>query len=142
MRKHHPKNERIKRQYLIWLQEAKRLSRNSIDQKAAAIALFEASTNYRDFATFHIEQARAFKKHQAEQINAATGKPLAKATLKGRLDALKAFFLWLADQPGYRSRIRYPDAEYFNMSANDAAIATAPSHTTIPRQPEAGSQLK
>ena len=50
MRKHHPKNERIKRQYFIWLQEAKRLSPHSIDQIAAAISLFEASTNYKDFA--------------------------------------------------------------------------------------------
>ena len=125
MRKHHPKNERIKRQYLIWLQEAKRLSPHSIDQKAAAIALFEASTNYKDFAAFHIEQARNFKKRQAEAINDATGKPLAKATIKSRFDALKAFLLWLADQPGYRSKIKHSDAEYFNIAANDAAIATA-----------------
>lgn len=125
MRKHHPKNERIKRQYLIWLKEAKRLSPHSIDQKAAAIALFEASTNYKDFAAFHIEQARNFKKRQAETINEATGKPLAKATIKSRFDALKAFLLWLADQPGYRSRIKHSDAEYFNLSFNDAAIATA-----------------
>lgn len=125
MRKHHPKNERIKRQYLIWLQEAKRLSPHSIDQKAAAIALFEASTNYKDFAAFHIEQARNFKKRQADTINDTTGKPLAKATIKSRFDALKAFLLWLADQPGYRSKIKHSDAEYFNMAANDAAIATA-----------------
>ena len=102
MRKHHPKNERIKRQYLIWLQEAKRLSPHSIDQKAAAIALFEASTNYKDFAAFHIEQARNFKKRQSETINDATGRPLAKATIKSRFDDLKAFWHWLADQPGYR----------------------------------------
>lgn len=125
MRKHHPKNERIKRQYLIWLQEAKRLSPHSIDQKAAAIALFEASTRHKDFAAFHIEQARNFKKQQAETINELTGKPLAKATIKSRFDALKAFLLWLADQPGYRSKIKHSDAEYFNISANDAAIATA-----------------
>lgn len=125
MRKHHPKNERVKRQYLIWLQEAKRLSPHSIDQKAAAIALFEASTNYKDFAAFHIEQARNFKKRQAETIHDATGKPLAKATIKSRFDALKAFLLWLADQPGYRSKIKHSDAEYFNIAANDAAIATA-----------------
>ncbi len=38
---------------------------------------------------------------------------------------LKAFFHWLAGQPGYKSRISYPDCEYFNPSANDARIATA-----------------
>ncbi len=125
MRKHHPKNERIKRQYFIWLKEARKLSLQSIDQKAAAIALFEASTNYKDFAAFHIEQARNFKRQQAEANNETTGKPLAKATMKARFDALKAFFFWLADQQGYRSKIKHSDADYFNMSANDTRIATA-----------------
>ncbi len=136
MRKHHPKNERIKRQYFIWLQEAKRLSQHSIDQKSAAIALFEVSTNYKDFAAFHVEQARSFKKRQAETINDGTGKPLAKATIKSRFDALKAFFKWLADQPSYRSRIKHSDAEYFNMAANDAAIATAKREKRAPELEE------
>ena len=132
MRKHHSKNERIKRLYFIWLQESRGLSPHSIDQKAAAIVLFEASTSYKDFATFRIEQARSFKKRQSETIKDATGKPLAKATLKSRFDALKAFFKWLADQPGYRSRIKHADADYFNISANDAAIANAKREKRAP----------
>lgn len=123
MRKHHPENERIKRRYFIYLREAKRLSEHSVDQAAAAIAAFESSTSYRDFKRFHIEQARKFKRSLDEQINTKTGKPLAKATTHSRLMALKAFFQWLADQPGYRSRLRYADAEYFNPSANDGRIA-------------------
>jgi integrase len=123
MRKHHPENERIKRRYFIYLREAKRLSEHSVDQSAAAIAAFERATAYRDFRRFHIEQARRFKRFLDEQVNAKTGKPLAKATLHARLMAVKAFFKWLADQPGYRSRIGYADAEYFNPSANDSRIA-------------------
>ena len=38
---------------------------------------------------------------------------------------LKRFFQWLAGQPGYRSRLCYSDAEYFNLSDKDARIATA-----------------
>lgn len=124
MRKHHPKNERIKRRYLAYLEEAKRLSPTSVDQAAAAIAQFEATTKWKDFARFHIEQARAFKRELAEQTNASTGRPLAKATIHSRLMALKAFFHWLAEQQGYR-RISYSDADYFNPSANDSRIATA-----------------
>ncbi|QDZ00117.1 tyrosine-type recombinase/integrase [Nitratireductor mangrovi] len=124
MRKHHPKNERIKRRYLAYLEEAKRQSPASVDQAAAAIAQFEASTRWRDFARFHIEQARAFKRELAAQRNAATGKPLAKATIHSRLMALKAFFHWLAGQSGYR-RISYSDVDYFNPSANDSRVATA-----------------
>lgn len=125
MRKHHAKNERIKRKYRLWLQDARQRSEHSIDQALAAIAAFEASTGKRDFAAFHIEQARAFKRTLLEKPNLDTGKPYAKATIKARLDATKAFFLWLADQPGYRARIRHADCEYFNLSANDARIATA-----------------
>ncbi|PJK31339.1 tyrosine-type recombinase/integrase [Minwuia thermotolerans] len=132
MRKHHPENERIKRRYLTYLREAKRLSETSVDQAAAAIAAFEASTGFRDFKRFHIEQARKFKRDLVEQINPATGKPLAKATVHARLMALKAFVQWLADQPGYRSRIRYSDADYFNPSANDSRIARAVRERPVP----------
>ena len=132
MQRHHPKNERIKRKYRLWLQDAKQKAPHSIDQAMAAIALFEASTNFKDFAIFHIEQARKFKAAQLERVNPDSGKPLAKATEKGRLDALKAFFLWLADQPGYRSRIKYADCEYFSMSANDTRIASAKRERAAP----------
>lgn len=132
MRKHHPENERIKRRYFQYLREAKRLSGSSVDQAAAAIAAFEASTRFRDFRRFHIELAGKFKRGLVEQIVPATGKPLAKATIQARLMALKAFVQWLADQPGYRSRIGYSDAEYFNPSANDARIARAVRERPIP----------
>ncbi len=125
MRKHHPKNERIKHKYLAYLEEAKRMSSKSADGAAAAIALFEASTNYKDFQAFHIEQARRFKRQLAEAMNPKTKKPLAKATIHSRLLAVKAFFFWLAGQPGYKSRISYSDCDYFNPSANDSRIATA-----------------
>ncbi|WP_299475774.1 tyrosine-type recombinase/integrase [uncultured Roseibium sp.] len=132
MRKHHPKNERIKRQYLAYLEEAKRMSGKTTDQVAAAIALFEKSTGYKDFAAFHIEQARKFKRDMAGYINAETGKPLAKATMRSRLNHVKAFFHWLAGQQGYKSRISYSDSDYFNISANDTRIATAKREKPVP----------
>jgi integrase len=125
MRKHHPKNERIKRKYFAYLEEAKRMNPSSVDQAAAAIEQFESSTNYRDFAGFNIEQARRFKRLLADAINPATGKPLAKATTYSRLMAVKAFFVWLAGQPGYKSSVTYPDTDYFNPSNNDGRIAKA-----------------
>jgi integrase len=125
MRKHHPKNERIKRQYFTYLEEAGRMNASSVDQIAAALAQFETSTGHRDFGAFHFEQARKFKRVLAEAINPATGNPLAKATIHSRLMAVKAFFIWLAGQPGYRSRLTYSDMEYFNSSNNDSRIAKA-----------------
>jgi hypothetical protein len=72
MRKHHPKNERIKRQYFTYLEEAGRMNASSVDQVAAAIAQFETSTGHRDFGAFHFEQARKFKRGLTESINPAT----------------------------------------------------------------------
>ena len=125
MRKHHPKNERIKRRYFAYLEEAKRMNPASVDQVAASIDLFEVSTGYRDFSAFHIEQARKFKRQLSDAIKPATGKPLAKATIVSRLLAAKAFFVWLAGQPGYKSKLTYPDADYFNPSNTDTQIAKA-----------------
>jgi integrase len=125
LRQHHPQNERIKRRYFSYLEEAHRMAESSVDQVAAAIASFERSTNWRDFRQFHIEQARKFKRLLQQQINPETNKPLAKATVHSRLMALKAFFKWLAEQPGYKSSISRTDADYFNSSANDERIAKA-----------------
>jgi len=48
------------------------------------------------------------------------------------LTALKRFFIWLAGQPGYKSRISYSDAEYFNLSAKEARIAKATRPARVP----------
>jgi integrase family protein with SAM-like domain len=118
-------NERIKRRYFAYLVEAQGHSEQTIDAVAKAIARFEAFTRYKDFRSFHIEQAKAFKRDLADQRAQRGGEPLSKATLYATLTALKRFFVWLAGQPGYKSRIAYADAEYFNLSTKDVRIAKA-----------------
>ncbi len=130
--KHNPNNERIKRKYFIFLQEAKRQSEASVDAVAMALSRFEVYTKYRDFKAFHFEQAVGFKKYLAAQNNQQTGKPLSKATLHSTLRHLKAFFQWLSQQVGYKSRLNYTDTEYFNLSEKDARVATAKRTRPIP----------
>ncbi len=132
MTKHNPDNERIKRQYFAYLKEAMRHSEPTVDAVAKALARFEADTKYRDFKAFHFEQAIAFKKRLAEQTNQQTGKMLSKATLNSTLAQVKNFFHWLAGQPGYKSRLRYSDADYFNLSEKDVRVATAKREQTGP----------
>jgi integrase len=60
------------------------------------------------------------------------GDRLSKATLYATLSALKRFFIWLAGQPGYKSRISYSDAEYFNLSAKETRIAKAHRDARVP----------
>lgn len=48
------------------------------------------------------------------------------------MTALKRFFIWLAGQPGYKSRISYSDAEYFNRSTKETRIAKATRPARVP----------
>jgi integrase len=123
--KHNPANTRIKRNYFDYLKEAMRRDEASIGAVAKALARFEAAMGYKDFHKFHREQAKAFKTKLNAETNVRTGKPLARATVHSVLSALRAFFIWLAGQPGYKSKIAYADADYFNLSEKDVRIAKA-----------------
>jgi integrase/recombinase XerD len=132
MRTHHPENERIKREYFVFLKEAKRQSEDTVDAVAKAVSRFEAETQHRDFKAFHFEQAVAFKRRLADSDSQATGEKLSKATQYATLAHLKRFFQWLAMQPGYRSKLRYSDAEYFNLSDKDSRVAQARRERPVP----------
>lgn len=112
MAKRSSDNRRIKRKYLVWLQEARGLSDNSIDKSAAAISLYNDWLSGKDFRGFHAERARAFKRHLGTLRNDRNGAPLSSSTVNSTLRDLKAFFYWLADQAGYKSRISRADADY------------------------------
>jgi integrase len=124
MTTHNADNERIKRRYFAYMKEAGRYSEPTVDAVAKALARFEAETKYRSFKKFHFEQAIAFKRHLAEQRNQQTGEKLSKATLNSTLAHVRRFFQWLAGQPGFKSRLQYSDADYFNLSEKDVRVAT------------------
>jgi integrase len=132
MKTHNPNNERIKRSYFDYLKEASGHSEATIDVMAQALHRFEVHTKFRDFRAFHIEQAKSFKREIAEQLTVRTKRPMSKSTIYATLTALKKFFLWLAGQPGYRSRLSYSDAGYFTMSDKEARIARAQRERPVP----------
>ena len=132
MTKPNPANERIKREYFAYLKEAKRRDDATIDGVVKAIARFEESTKARDFKRFNREQAVAFKNRLGAATNARTGKPLSKSTVQSIIRDLHAFFFWLAHHPAFKTSIRYDDADYFNLSAKDVAIAGARRDKPVP----------
>jgi integrase len=132
MKNHNPENERTKRQYFAFLKEAKGLSEVSVDAAAKAIARFEAYTRWKSFKAFHFEQATAFKRQLAAQVGQRSGEPLSKATLRHTLAALRAFFEWLSGQSGFRQKITYSDASYFNLSLKDRTVARAAREDRVP----------
>jgi len=125
MTQHNADNERIKHAYLRFLRDARSQSESTIDAAAKALDRFEIYTKHINFKRFHHKQASAFKRHLLQQKGLRSGDVLSKATLYSTLTHLKRFFQWLAREPGYKSRVRYSDADYFNLSANDTRIAKA-----------------
>lgn len=125
MRKWIEENERVKRRYLAYLKGPKGRDEKTVNMVAAAILKFERSTNFKSFKKFHIEQATKFKLYLETAKNPRTKKPLSHATIDATLRKVKDFFFWLAGQSGYKSRINYPDTEYFNNSLKGARIAHA-----------------
>ena len=132
MRKFNEENERIKRKYLHYMRRAQRKDQTTVQRAAEGILRFEASTNFADFKRFHIEQSIKFQDQINEEVSKTTGKPLSKSTIRSILAANKGFFFWLADQPGYKSRIRHSDANYFNMDAKGQRVASTVRDTPYP----------
>lgn len=127
-----PENERIKRHYFRYLGEALGRDEATIDGVAKSLARFEESTGARAFERFHREQAVAFKAKLASAVNVRTRERLSKATVLATMRDLRAFFVWLAREPGFRSRIAYADADYFNLPEKDIAVARARREQRVP----------
>ncbi len=121
MSKRNPNNLRMKRKYLVWLKDAKGFSEASIDKAAAAISTYERFLDGKDFRAFHPERARSFKRHLASQKNERSGAPLSAATIASALREAKAFFSWLADQPGYKSKISHSEVAYLTPDRKSEA---------------------
>lgn len=129
MRKYNGENERLKRRYEQYLREAKGQDDKSIDKMRAALVRFEASTKYKPFKAFRVDQARKFK-DALSRAKTVQGKPLALTTIDATLRLVKGFFHWLAGQPGFKRVLTYSDVEYFNNNRKDARAAHAerPAH--------------
>jgi integrase len=127
-----PQNERIKRDYFRYLKAARGKSETTLDSARKALARFEEYTGARDFKTFRREQAIGFKERLAETNGQRSGEALSIATQSVTLAGLKEFFVWLAWQPGFKSKIHVPDIDYFNPSLKDGATAKAPKLRDFP----------
>ncbi|WP_434053620.1 MAG: site-specific integrase [Roseibium sp.] len=132
MRKFNAENERIKREYLIYLREAKGQDESSLDKVAAALLGFEEAIAFKSFKAFRREWATKYKTHMKRRKNARTGKQLGVTTRDASLRLVKAFVEWLSTQAGYRTRITYSDAAYFNNNAREARAAHAQRPVAYP----------
>ena len=128
--KNNPRNDRVKRDYLIWLKDAKQRSDATVDQARHAIDRLETYTGYKDFGTFNKEQARAFKQALLNTMAKRSGKPISISTVYHTLQAIKEFLAWLHGRQEYRRRIKPADIAYLNLTAGEERQA----HTTGPKK--------
>jgi integrase len=122
-----PKNDRLKREYLIELKEAYQRSETTIEQVRHAIDRLETYMEFKDFGTFNREQAIAFKRALIQTKGQRTGKPISISTAHHIIQAIKEFLLWLRLRPGYSRRITPADIAYLNLTTKEERAAHAPS---------------
>ncbi|HTZ67695.1 MAG TPA: hypothetical protein VMB83_09535 [Roseiarcus sp.] len=132
MNKSNAGNIRMKRDYFPHLKGPGRQSEASVDAVAKALSRFESYTRNKDFKTFRKEHGIGFTAQLSREVDKRTGEPLSKATLLATLNALKAFFTWLSQQRGFKSKFTYVDAEYFALSLKDTAIAKTARRRPVP----------
>jgi integrase/recombinase XerD len=118
-------NERLKRRYFGYLKGPGQLDSKSIEPVLVALARFEAYTGQLDFGKFRQEQAVAFKTYLDKHLHPRTGRPLGAATIYTTMKALHRFFSWLADEPGFRSRINRRHVEFLKASRRQETVARA-----------------
>jgi integrase len=128
--KTNPRNDRSRREYLVWLKEAKQRAQATVEQTRHAIDRLEAYTGYKDFGTFNKDQAIAFKQALLSGTVKRTGKPVSLASVHHTLQVIKDFLGWLQGQPNYRRHIKLDDIAYLNLTTGEERQA----HTPNPRQ--------
>jgi integrase/recombinase XerD len=124
-----PKNDRAKRDYLIYLKDARQRSPTTVEQVRHAIDRLESYTGFKDFATFNKDQALGFKRALLASKAQRSGKPISKATAHHVLQAIKEFLAWLQSRPGYRRRIDPTHIAYLNLTTKDERVA----HVSSPK---------
>ena len=124
MAKYCPENEKVKRDYAFFLETAEGKQSVTVDAVLKAIQRFEISTGFKPFKKFHVAQIRAFRATLAEETTPG-GKPLSAATITSTLKHLRAFFLWLSREPGFRQAVNSNDTLYFTPTEQDRRIAGA-----------------
>jgi integrase len=114
MAKRNNENLRIKRKYLVWLKDARGLSEASIDKAAASISTYEAVSRWQGFPRLSHRTGAGVQASPVQGKDPRTGNPLSPGTINGILRDLMAFLNWLADQPGYKSKIHRSDIAYLS----------------------------
>lgn len=125
-------NETMKRHFFEQLKGARGFARSSIRTHAEAINQWEIFNKFEDFSSFNKSKAIAFTEWLGNRpAKTKTGK-ISLVTQSNYLRRIKKFFVWLADQPGYKSKVLKGDVDYLRLSKADAQVARAGTTKKMP----------
>jgi integrase/recombinase XerD len=123
-------NERIKRRYYKYMEKAKRFSADTICAHERAVEQWEVYTRYREFRRITTKQAGDFAGWLKAREN--KGKPLSASTQYQIVRLVKAFYLWLATQPGRNAKSITVALGYLTVERETVAEATSPGRRKVP----------
>jgi len=115
-------NERIKKSYFHYLEEAEGLAAPTIEHTRSAIIEFEKFTDRKDFAKFAFKDAIAFRKSLLKDGGKEAAERSNRSTVHSKLMRVEKFFRWLSYQPKYK-RITIADTKYFGLGSRDRQLA-------------------
>jgi site-specific recombinase XerD len=117
------KNEQIKRKYFKYLRDAEGFSESTVDSFNKAILVFEEFTKYEDFRKkFNPDKMSDFKEWIKKRE--FKDKVISLVTFHAYIRNLRKFFIWLREQPGYKSNIRLDVIGYLKLKNNEERMAT------------------
>ncbi len=123
-------NLRIKRRYLQYMKQAKRYSDDTIVAHERAVEFWEIFTHDRDYRRITVKQAGEF----SDWLKGRTvrGELLSATTRYHTVRLVKAFFVWLASQPGRNSKAITVALSYLTVERETVAEATSPGRRKVP----------
>ncbi len=125
-------NEAIKREFFEQLKGGKGFSKSSIRSHAEAINQWQIFTENEDFSAYDKSKAVAFTEWLSTRPAKTKSGKISLVTQDNYLRRIKKFFIWLADQPGYKSKILKSDADYLRLSKADTQIARSGTTKKMP----------
>lgn len=126
------KNAKAVRQYVQYLDKAKRRSDATIVAVERAIQTFLKAAKDADFAQFDRHAAMLFIAWLEKE--GPSGQGTSAKQIYSILRHVRSFFQWLAFQPGYKSKIQLADIEYLSMDRRRMHEVLGPSIVECPSE--------
>ncbi len=125
-------NEQIKRDFFEQLKGGRGFAKSSVRVFAEAIGQWQTFTKNDDFGNYNKSKAVGFTEWLSSRSANTKSGTISLVTQYNYLRRIKKFFVWLSEQPGYKSKIVKDDVDFLRLSKKDARIAQAGTTKQMP----------